>query len=143
VALSRLTKGVGGGSFTLNARIVFGNGCDRPAMSPVLSPWRPDLSNAPMCGIVGSEVRWSLNCGKEITNEINRIGAEADRNCSAVARIFLCGATEGGNFWTGWAGFTGIGSGRNGRRGQSGRGRTRSSWAGRSAGRSHYYGPTG
>jgi len=30
VALSRLTKGVVGGFFTRNARIAFGNGCDRP-----------------------------------------------------------------------------------------------------------------
>ena len=28
VALSRLTRGVVGGFFTLNVRIVFGNGCD-------------------------------------------------------------------------------------------------------------------
>ena len=37
VVLSRSTKGVVGGSFTLNARIAFGDGCDRPAMRPRLS----------------------------------------------------------------------------------------------------------
>src|SRR6266436_7306427 len=31
VALSRLTKDVVGGSFTLNTRIAFGHGCDRPS----------------------------------------------------------------------------------------------------------------
>lgn len=30
VALSRLTKGAVGGSFTLRTRIAFGHGCDRP-----------------------------------------------------------------------------------------------------------------
>ncbi len=30
MALSRLTRGVVGGSFTLNARIAFGNDCDCP-----------------------------------------------------------------------------------------------------------------
>ena len=31
VALSRLTRGVVGGSFTLSTRIAFGHGCDSPS----------------------------------------------------------------------------------------------------------------
>jgi hypothetical protein len=38
VALSRLTKGGLGGSFTLEARIAFGNGCDWPSYVATDSP---------------------------------------------------------------------------------------------------------
>ncbi len=40
VALSRLTRGVVGGSFTLNTRIAFGHGCDRPSYVRRHGEWR-------------------------------------------------------------------------------------------------------
>jgi hypothetical protein len=45
VALSRLTRGVVGGFFTLNTRIAFGHGCDCPSYVRINLPEGRALGN--------------------------------------------------------------------------------------------------
>ena len=64
MALSRLTRGVAGGSFTRNTRFAFGHGCDHPGyVAPVYSrsvpQGQPYSSHA--LGIVTTNVSDALN----------------------------------------------------------------------------------